>query len=110
MSGKVEHHANHIIGYTGGQNPQPIYCSGHSVTGAQSSGVSKFKVGGKPAAVETNKGTTDCACDGQGYTVDSGSSKFKVGGKPIARVGDSVDIHGHGTGKMTSGLNKFRVK
>lgn len=110
MSGSVGHHANHIIGWTGGENPSPIYCSGHSVSGQQSSGVSKFKVGGQPVATIGKSGSSNCACDGQGYTNTGGQSKFKVGGQPVSRVGDGVNLHGHGTGKMTSGFNKFNVR
>lgn len=130
MQGSVNHHNNHIIGYkqvldhynqvqngtdSDGKpkytqvpvyRNDPIYCSGHSVTGMQTSGQSKVLIGGKPAAVVGDGGTSNCSCDGKGYTNVQGSSKVFINGKPAVRLGDKVNIHGQGTGVMTSGSSK----
>jgi uncharacterized Zn-binding protein involved in type VI secretion len=106
MQGSVGHHAGHIIGWTGGEHPQPIYCSGHSVTGKQTTGQSKVLIQGKPVATVGNTGTSTYPCDGQGYTNSSGSSKVFIQGRPAVRIGDKVNIHGQGTGTMTTGSDK----
>lgn len=115
MSGNVKHHAGHIIGYreecTGSGEDEvcvqvPIYCTGHSVSGKQTKGQSKVMIQGKPAAVVGDSGSSTCPCDGKGYTNVQGSSKVFINGKPAVRLGDKVNIHGQGSGNMTSGSSK----
>lgn len=109
VTGHVGHHAGHIIGWTGGEHPQPIYCSGHSVAGKQVTGAQKTYVDGLRAARVGDTGTTDCACDGQGYNNSSGSQKVFIEGRAAVRTGDTVNIHGHGEGKVTTGSTKVFV-
>lgn len=65
--------------------------------------------GGKAAARLGDNGWTNCLCCGSGYTNVEGSSKVYVGGKPVVRVGDSLDIHGQGTGQMTTGSTRVFI-
>lgn len=109
MAGNVGSHAGHIVGWTGGENPSPIYCSGHSVNGTQQTGSSKVIMQGRPAARKGDTGSSSCPCDGQGYTIDGGSSKVFIEGRPAARIGDSVNIHGQGSGRMTTGSSKVII-
>ncbi|WP_422661739.1 PAAR domain-containing protein (plasmid) [Paenibacillus sp. EC2-1] len=111
MGGSVGHHAGHIIGYDYDSegHAYPIYCSGHSVSGTETSGSSKVFVNGLPAARRGDGGTSDCPCDGAGYTIVGGSSKVFIQGSAAARVGDQVDIHGQGSGNMTSGSSKVII-
>lgn len=109
MNGSVRHHAGHIIGWTGGENPQPIYCSGHSVSGSQNEGSNKVIINGRRAARKGDSGGSNCACDGQGYTISGGSGKVMIEGRPAARRGDATNIHGHGSGSMTSGSNNVII-
>lgn len=115
MTGNVQHHAGHIIGYRtvckgSGENEvcwqEPIYCSGHSVRGDQATGARKTFVDGPAAARVGDTGTTNCPCDGRDYTNVSGSSKVFIEGNAAVRLGDSVDIHGQGKGKIITGSNK----
>lgn len=106
MIGSVRHHSGHIIGWTGGENPSPIYCSGHSVSGSQVTGQSKVMIQGKPAATVGDSGNSNCACDGAGYTNIQGSPKVFINGRAAVRLGDKVNIHGQGTGTMVSGHAK----
>lgn len=109
MSGSVAHHAGHIIGWTGGEEPSPIYCSGHGVSGVQRTGNSKVMINGIPVARLGDSGSTDCACDGQPYTNSSASNKVIVGGIGAVRVGDQCNIHGAGTGTMITGHSKVMM-
>jgi uncharacterized Zn-binding protein involved in type VI secretion len=115
ISGNVDHHNNHILYYNtiddgeGLSHQEPVYCTGHSITGNQVSGLSKFLVGGKAIAVIGKTGSSNCACDGQGFTNTEGSSKFLMNGLPVCRLGDAVNIHGHGTGHITTGIAKFLI-
>jgi uncharacterized Zn-binding protein involved in type VI secretion len=117
MAGSVGHHNRHITGYRQVEDgededgntkyrQEPIYCSGHSVTGKQTKGHSKVMIQGQAAATVGDSGTSTCPCDGAGYTNVSGSSKVIIQGKPAVRLGDKVNIHGQGTGSMTSGSSK----
>lgn len=106
MKGSVGHHAGHVDHYD--SEGRPVYCSGHAVTGVQMTGQAKVRIQGKPVAVVGDGGTTDCRCDGQGYTNSGGSAKVRIHGKGIVRVGDPVNIHGQGTGVMTTGHPKVR--
>jgi uncharacterized Zn-binding protein involved in type VI secretion len=115
ISGSVDHHNNHILYYNtiddgdGQSHQEPVYCTGHSITGNQVSGVSKFLVNGQPIAVVGKTGISNCACDGQGFTNSQGSSKFFMGGLAVCRLGDAVDIHSHGIGHITTGIPKFLI-
>lgn len=104
MAGSVAHHNGHIIGYTG--DGDPIYCSGHGVTGVQTSGSSKVIIQGLGAARLGDGGTTTCPCCGQDYTNVVASSKVIIEGRGAVRLGDGVDIHGAGSGVMVSGHSK----
>ena len=130
MSGSVGHHNSHIIGYVqvidryrrvekgkdeDGEpiyedvpvyRDDPVYCAGHDVTGEQAAGQSKFMIQGKAAATVGDTGTSTCPCCGKGYTNTKGSSKVFINGRAAVRLGDEVDIHGEGTGTMTSGNAK----
>ena len=115
ITGSVVHHAGHIIGYrtvcSGSGDDEvcwqePIYCSGHSVTGRQVTGASKVFVDGPRAARVQDSGTTTCPCDGQGYTNVSGSSKVFIENKAAVRIGDTVNIHGQGQGVLVTGSGK----
>jgi uncharacterized Zn-binding protein involved in type VI secretion len=108
--GSVSHHAGHIIGWTGGEDPQPIYCSGHSgVSGTQTTGAGKVYIQGLRAARKGDGGTTSCPCDGGGYTITSGSGKVFIQGQSAARIGDSTNLHGHGAGSMITGAGKVFI-
>lgn len=109
VQGKVSSHNRHIIGWTNDETPSPIYCSGHSVTGRQTTGASKTYIEGKKAARLGDSGTTNCPCDGRGYTVESGSGKVFIEGKAAARTKDRVDIHGAGKGSFNSSSRKVFV-
>lgn len=107
MTGHVAHHAGHVIGYT--SKGDPIYCSGHTVTGVQTTGSSKVIVQGFEAARLTDHGTTTCPCCGQGYTNATASSKVIIEGLGAVRVGDGCDIHGVGSGNMVTGRSKVII-
>lgn len=109
IQGSVSHHAGHIIGWTGGENPQPIYCSGHAVTGTQVTGAGKTFIDGSGAARLNDNGTTTCPCDGQGYQNSTGSSKVFIEGRPAVRMGDQVNIHNQGSGKIITGSSKVFI-
>lgn len=110
MTGHVGHHAGHVDHYETDSDGDriPIYCSGHQVSGQQTTGQSKVRIQGKPVAVVGDQGTTDCACDGLGYTNIVGSGKVRINGRGVVRKGDSVSIHDQGTGTMTTGSDKVR--
>lgn len=109
MQGTVGHHAGHVLYYEQTDSgPVPVYCSGHAVSGQQTTGQQKVRVNGKAVAVVGEQGTTNCPCDGQGYRNTTGSSKVRVNGKPLVRLQDQVDIHGQGIGQMTTGSPKVR--
>ena len=111
MSGSVPHHAGHIIGYTSGEDPQPIDCSGHSVTGnVNNPGQNKLFIQGKKALVSTGSGSSTDPCDGSDFKPSSYSSSMFIQGKPIVRVGDEVSLN-PGSGKMvTANQSKFYVR
>ena len=109
MAGSVGHHAGHIIGWTGGEHPQPIYCSGHAVNGQQQTGASKVYIEGRRAARKGDTGYTNCPCDGQGYTIQTGSHKVFIEDAPAARMSDILDIHSVGTGQFTSSSSKVYI-
>lgn len=104
MSGSVGHHAGHVIGYT--SEGAPIYCSGHGVGGTQATGSNKVVIQGQRAARLYDTGTTNCPCDGADYTNVSASNKVIIEGLGAVRLGDSVDIHGAGSGNMITGKAK----
>jgi uncharacterized Zn-binding protein involved in type VI secretion len=106
MQGSVGHHSGHALGYD--EEDNPIYCTGHAVSGQQIVGQSKVRIEGSAIAVVGGFGSSDCACDGQGYVNQGGSSKVRISGVPIIRVGDLVDIHGQGSGTMITGSSKVR--
>lgn len=110
MAGRVGHHAGHIIAYEpDGQGGQvPVYCSGHDVTGEQTTGQAKVRIQGWAVSVVGDGGITDCPCDGLGYINTTGSAKVRIQEKGIVRQGDTVSIHGQGTGTMISGSTKVR--
>jgi len=133
MSGSVSHHNSHISYYRDEtyyvteprydengeyytvQVPKtrsvPVYCSGHTVSGTQTSGASKFKINGIPIAL-IGVGTSNCPCHGSnppGYSNSSNSSKFKINGVRVVKSGDSVDIHSAGTGYMQASISKFKI-
>ena len=109
ISGSVSHHAGHVIGMTSGKNPQPIYCSGHSVTGRQQDGANKTYIEGQLAARLNDTGTTNCPCDGRDYNIASASRKVFIEGKAAARKNDKVNIHGAGSGTFTSSSSKVFI-
>lgn len=111
MSGSVPHHAGHIIGYTGGENPKPIYCSGHDVNGSVNSpGQSKLFIQGKQAFVQGGSGSSNDPCDGSDFKPSSFSTSMFVQGKPVVRVGDDVSLN-PGSGKMVAAnQSKFYVR
>lgn len=119
MSGEVPHHAGHIIGwkdviidYDEDGDPiwgqEPIYCSGHSVTGTIDTPCqSKFYIQGKPAALIGSTGPTTDPCDGSDFIVTNGSSKMYVCGTRVALDGSSCSIN-PGSGSITNpNQNKF---
>lgn len=133
MSGSVAHHNGHITHYRDEvyyvtetrydedgesytvQVPYtrsvPVYCSGHSVSGNQISGSSKFKINGIPIGL-IGVGSSNCPChtgSPPGYTNHSNSSKFKINGIRVVKSGDSVDIHSAGTGYMQASISKFKI-
>ena len=109
MQGGVSSHNRHIVGWTSEKIPSPIYCSGHSVAGRQTTGAQKTYIEGMKAARLGDTGTTNCPCDGRGYTVESGSSKVFIEGKPAARNIDRLDIHGAGNGSFVSSSQKVFI-
>ena len=109
IAGRVNSHNQHNVGWTEGDKPSPIFCNGHSVTGQQTVAASKTYIEGRLAVRQGDTGTTNCPCDGRGYTVTGGSSKVFIEGKPAARNIDSVDIHGAGTGKFTTSSQKVYI-
>lgn len=109
IEGYVGSHNGHIIGWTGGDYPSPIYCSGHSVYGQQTGSASKTYIEGRLAARQGDSGVTNCPCDGQGYVISSGSSKVFIEGRPAARIYDNVDIHGVGNGRFVTSSTKVHI-
>lgn len=109
IAGRVNSHNRHIVGWTDGDDPSPIFCSGHSVTGQQTVAASKTYIEGKLAVRKGDTGTTNCPCDGRGYTVTGGSSKVFIEGIPAARNTDRVDIHGAGSGNFTTSSQKVYI-
>ena len=108
MSGNVSSHNSHVVGWTSGEVPQPIYCTGHGVNGQQTTGSNKTLIEGKLAARKDDNGSTNCPCDGQGYNIASGSSKVFIEGKQAARTNDKINIHNHGSGSfITSSAKVF---
>lgn len=133
MAGSVSHHNSHITHYrtetyfvtetryddegepytveVEKTRSVPVYCQGHSVSGNQVSGSSKFKINGISVAI-IGSGSSNCPCDtgtSRGYTNNLGSIKFKISGIGVVRSGDSVDIHGAGSGTMQASISKFKV-
>jgi len=110
IQGHVPHHAGHIIGWTGGENPQPIYCSGHDVSGQiTSAGQSRFRIEGKSAVIDGATGPSNDPCDGSSFRVSGGLSFMRIGGTPMAASGDDIDLN-PGSGTITNpGQNKFRI-
>lgn len=109
MRGNVGSHNQHIIGWTQGKVPSPIYCSGHAVSGLQTTGAQKTYIEGKRAARQGDTGTSDCPCDGRGYTISEGSKKVFIEGKPAARNIDATNIHGAGTGTFRTSSQKVFI-
>jgi uncharacterized Zn-binding protein involved in type VI secretion len=102
IKGHVGHHANHMIA--------PLTpCNGHDVVGVETTGVPNVRINGRPAIVVTDGGTTNCACDGQGFTNVQGSSRVRITGRSAVRIGDRVDIHGQGTGTVVTGSANVRI-
>ena len=71
-------------------------------------------INGKPAARHYDQGTTSCPCCGAGYINANAfnterSKSFFVNGKGIVRIGDTVNIHDQGYGKMVTGSCNFFV-
>ena len=109
MTGNVSSHSNHIVGWTSDEVPQPIYCTGHGVSGHQTGGSNKTFVEGKLASRINDNGSTNCPCDGQGYNITSGSSKVFIEGRQAARKHDRINIHGHGAGSFVSSSAKVFI-
>lgn len=109
MQGRVGSHNGHIIGWTNEETPSPIYCNGHSVTGRQTIGAQKTYIEGMKAARMGDTGTTNCPCDGRGYTISNGSSKVFIEGKAAARNIDNLNIHGTGNGSFSSSSRKVFI-
>jgi hypothetical protein len=102
MSGSVPHHAGHIIGWTGGEYPSPIYCSGHSVTGNDdTAGQDKMTIEGKLAVVVGGSGPSTDPCDGSRFENTEGCSFMTVQGKPLVLTGHHVSLY-PGDGTMIS--------
>lgn len=100
MNGSVPHHAGHIIGYDSDGNP--IYCSGHSVSGSASSAKqSKLYIQGKLALVNGASGGSTDPCDGSKFIVNASGSNIYIQGKQAVLKGNSVSLN-PGSGKMTS--------
>lgn len=110
MRGTVPHHAGHIIGWTGGQSPQPIYCSGHSVSGEiDSPRQDKLFIQNKAAAVIGSSGPSDDPCDGSSfYTIEASSSVF-IQGKPLVLEGHRVTLNPGDGIIISANQNKFYV-
>jgi hypothetical protein len=110
MSGSVPHHAEHIIGWTGGKYPSPIYCNGHSVTGNNdTAGQNKMTIEGKLAIVVGGSGPSTDQCDGSRFSNTEGCPFMFIQGKPLVLTGNKVDLY-PGTGKMVSAnQSKFIV-
>lgn len=96
IRGHVPSHAGHL-------------CSGHDVIGEETIGVSNVRINGRPAIVVGDGGTTNCGCDGKGFTNIQGSSTVRIEGQPAVRVGDSVDIHHQSIGRVTTGSPNVRI-
>lgn len=109
MQGRVSSHNRHIVGWTNEKTPSPIYCNGHSVAGRQTTGANKTYIEGKKAARLGDTGTTNCPCDGRGYTVSSGSRKVFIEGKAAARMTDNLNIHSTGNGSFNSSSRKVFI-
>ena len=102
MSGKVPHHANHIIGYTSGKHPRPIYCNGHDVTGtATRANQSKLFISGKLVLVDGASGPSTDPCDGSDFKIHSSNSNIYIQGKRAILIGDGVTLS-PGSGTMVS--------
>lgn len=106
ITGHVGHHAGHVIEWT---DDGPIYCSGHEVSGVETTGVPSVRVNGIPVIVVNDTGTTNCPCDGKGFTNIVGSSSVRINNRAVVRVGDRVDIHGQGVGTVTSGEETVQI-
>lgn len=107
MQGSVPHHSGHIIGWT---MSGPIYCSGHTVSGASdNAGQSKMFIEGKLAIVVGGSGWSTDPCDGSRFNNTSGCTFMRINGQPIVLRGDPVDLY-PGTGYMVApNQSKFRV-
>lgn len=106
IKGHVGHHAGHAIRWT---SYGPIYCSGHDVSGVETAGVPSVRVNGIPVIVVNDTGTTNCPCDGRGFTNIAGSSTVRINGRAVVRVGDRVDIHSQGSGVVVSGEKTVQI-
>jgi len=108
MSGHVPHHAGHIIGYTSGEHPRPIYCNGHNVTGtATRANQSKLFIGGKLALVDGASGPSTDPCDGSDFKIHSSNSNIYIQGKKVILKGNGVTLS-PGDGKMIT-ANQSKV-
>ena len=111
MNGSVPHHAKHIIGYTSGEDPEPIYCDGHTVTGTTTNaGQSKLTIQSKAMFVQSGSGPSTDPCDGSDFKPSSYSSSLFVQGLAAVRVGDNVVLNpGNGT-MVTANQSKMFIR
>ena len=110
MIGNVPHHSGHIIGWTGEEYPQPIYCNGHSVSGtADTAGESSMFIQGINVLVEGASGPSNDECDNSRFYCTNGSKFMFINGKPIILTDDSIDLY-PGEGKMiNANQSKFII-